>query len=205
MPGCATTRHVEEVSMNTLEAIRTRRSIRRFKPDPLPEDVLKEILTAATLAPSGKNEQPWRFVVVREDKRPELIAVMRAGLAARKAESIPLGSSEWTTKVMEQAPVTLLIFNTDEEDPFGRKDFGDVFSNMVDVQSIGAAIQNLLLAAQELGVGSLWICDIFYAYGEVCAWLNEQHQLIAAVSLGYADEAPLPRPRKALDEVVRWL
>jgi len=131
--------------------------------------------------------------------------VMRAGLAARKAESIPLGSSEWTTKVMEQAPVTLLIFNTDEEDPFGRKDFGDVFSNMVDVQSIGAAIQNLLLAAQELGVGSLWICDIFYAYGEVCAWLNEQHQLIAAVSLGYADEAPLPRPRKALDEVVRWL
>jgi len=191
--------------MNTLEAIRTRRSIRRFKSDPLPEDVLKEILTAATLAPSGKNKQPWRFVVVRADKRPELIAVMRAGLAARKAEGVPLGSSEWTTKVMEQAPVTLLIFNIAEEDPFGRKDFGDVFGNMVDVQSIGAAIQNLLLAAQELGVGSLWICDIFYAYGEVCAWLNERHQLIAAVSLGYADEAPLPRPRKALDEVVRWL
>jgi len=191
--------------MNTLEAIRTRRSIRRFKPDPLPEDVLKEILTAATLAPSGKNKQPWRFVVVRADKRPELLAVMRAGLAARKAESIPLGSSEWTTKVMEQAPITLLVFNADEEDPFGHKDFGDVFGNMVDVQSIGAAIQNLLLAAQELGVGSLWICDIFYAYGEVCAWLNERHQLIAAISLGYVDEMPLPRPRKALDEVVRWL
>ena len=191
--------------MSTLEAIRTRRSIRRFKPDPLPEDVLKEILTAATLAPSGKNKQPWRFVVVRADKRPEFLAVMRAGLAARKAEGVPLGSSEWTTKVMEQAPVTLLVFNAGEEDPFGRKDFGDVFGNMVDVQSIGAAIQNLLLAAQELGVGSLWICDIFYAYGEVCAWLNERHQLIAAVSLGYADEAPPPRPRKALDEVVRWL
>ncbi len=191
--------------MNTLDAIRERRSIRRFKPDPLPEDALREILTAATLAPSGKNEQPWRFVIVREDKRAEMLAVMRAGIAARKAEGIPLGSSEWTAKVMEQAPVTVFIFNEDEDDPFGPKDFGDVFGNMVDVQSIGAAIQNMLLAAQELGVGSLWICDIFYAYGELCGWLNETHQLIAAVSLGYADEAPPARPRKGLDEVVRWL
>ncbi|MBN1921506.1 MAG: nitroreductase family protein [Anaerolineae bacterium] len=191
--------------MNTLEAIRARRSIRRFKPDPLPEDVLTELLTAATLAPSGKNEQPWRFVVVREDKRPELLAVMRAGLAARKAEGVPLGSSEWTARVMEQAPITILVFNADDENPFEHKDFSDVFGNMVDVQSIGAAIQNLLLAAQELGIGSLWICDIFYAYGELCAWLNERHQLIAAISLGYADEAPLPRSRKAVDEVVRWL
>ncbi len=191
--------------MNTLDAIRTRRSIRRFKPDPLPEETLREILTAATLAPSGKNAQPWRFVVVREDKRAEMVAVMRAGIAARKADGIPAGSSEWTAKVMEHAPVTVFIFNEHETDPFSPKDFGAVFSNMVDVQSIGAAIQNMLLAAQELGVGSLWICDVFFAYGELCGWLNEAHQLIAAVSLGYADEAPPPRPRKGLDEVTGWL
>ncbi len=191
--------------MNALEAIRSRRSIRRFKPDPLPESVLREILTAATLAPSGKNRQPWHFIVVREGQRAEMVAAMRAGLAARKSEGVPLGSSEWTVKIMEQAPVTIFIFNADEDDPFNSKDVGDVFANVVDVQSIGAAIQNMLLAAQEFGVGSLWICDVFYAYGELCAWLNEQHQLIAAVSLGYAEETPVARPRKGLDEVVRWL
>lgn len=79
--------------MDTLETIRTRRSLRKFRPDPLPDDILHEILSAATLAPSGKNAQPWRF------------AVMRAGIAARKAEDIPSGSSEWLAKVMEQAPV----------------------------------------------------------------------------------------------------
>ncbi len=191
--------------MNTLEAIRSRRSIRRFKPDPLPEDALREILTAAILAPSGKNAQPWRFVVVREDKRTEMVDVMRAGIAARKAEGIPLGSSEWAAKVMQQASVTVFVFNADEEAPFGPRNFGDVFGNRVDVQSIGAAIQNMLLAAQELGVGSLWICDIFYAYGEFCRWLEMPYQLIAAVSFGYADEAPTARPRKGLDEVTRWL
>ena len=77
--------------------------------------------------------------------------------------------------------------------------------NVVDVQSIGAAIQNLLLAAQDLGLGTLWICDVFYAYDELCAWLGETHQMIAAVALGYPDEQPNPRPRKSVDEVTTWL
>ena len=55
--------------MDTLEAIATRRSNRRFKADPIPQDVLEKILNAAIMAPSGKNRQPWRFVVVREGKR----------------------------------------------------------------------------------------------------------------------------------------
>lgn len=191
--------------MNTLEAIRSRRSIRRFKPDPLPEETLKEILSAATLAPSGKNAQPWRFVVVRGEQRAEMVAVMRAGIATCKANGIPTGSSEWSAKVMEQAPVTVFVFNAYEEAPFGPKEAPAVMSNLVDIQSIGAAIQTMLLAAQELGVGSLWICDVFFAYGELCTWLNERHQLVAAVALGYPDEAPAARPRKPLDEVVRWL
>lgn len=191
--------------MNTLEAIRSRRSIRRFKAEPIPEDLLKEILSAAILAPSGKNAQPWRFVVVREEQRAEMGAVMRAGIATCKANGIPTGSSEWSVKVMEQAPVTVFVFNANEEAPFGPKEVPAVLSNLVDIQSIGAAIQTLLLAAQELGIGSLWICDVFFAYGELCAWLNERHQLVAAVALGYPDEAPAARPRKPLDEVVRWL
>lgn len=72
---------------------------------------------------------------------------------------------------------------------------------MVDTQSIGAAIQNMLLAAQALGLGTLWICDIFYAYDELHTWLGTDGQMIAAVSLGYPDQSPEPRPRKSVEEV----
>lgn len=54
----------------------------------------------------------------------------------------------------------------------------------------------MLLAAQELGLGTLWICDVFYAENEIGKWLGTNLQLIAAVSLGYAGEQPSPRPRK---------
>ena len=97
--------------MNTLEAIAARRSIRKFKSDPIPEAALQEILTAAIQAPSGKNRQPWRFIVVQGEKRTEMIRLMRAGIAHEKARGEDPGSSEWTTNVMEQAPVTVFILN----------------------------------------------------------------------------------------------
>jgi len=62
----------------------------------------------------------------------------------------------------------------------------------------------MLLSAQELGIGTLWICDVFYAYSELCAWLGETHEMIAAVSFGYPDESPNARPRKPLEEVTKW-
>jgi nitroreductase len=63
----------------------------------------------------------------------------------------------------------------------------------------------MLLAAQELGLGTLWICDIFYAYQELSDWLGEKSQFVAAVSLGYPDENPPARARKKMDEVVKWV
>ena len=77
------------------------------------------------------------------------------------------------------------------------------FQELVDVQSIGAAIQNMLLAAIELGVGSLWIADVLYAVTELKEWLGETGQLVAAVSFGMPDESPDERPRKSFDELVR--
>ena len=71
--------------MNTLDAIRARRSIRKFKSDPLPDEALQAILTAAVPAPSGKNRQPWHFVVVQGDKRADMVRIMREGIAQAKA------------------------------------------------------------------------------------------------------------------------
>lgn len=191
--------------MNTLEAIAARRSIRKFKDIDVPEEALQTILNAAIQAPSGKNQQPWRFIVVKSDKRAEMMQVMRTGIANMRAQGENMGSSEWTAKVMDQAPVTIFVFDPDGLYPWMTHSVDQNFSDVVNIQSIGAAIQNMLLAAQDLGLGSLWICDVFYAYPELCTWLGEKGAMIAAISFGYADESPAPRPRKLFGEVVRYL
>jgi len=191
--------------MNTLEAIAARRSIRKFKSDPVPDEVLQVILNAAIQAPSGKNKQPWRFIVVKEDKRAEMVQVMRGGIAKAKAHGRNLGSCEGTARIMEQAPVTVFVFNPYGVSPWSKRSIDQNIDEVVDDQSIGAAIQNMLLAAQELGLGSLWICDVFFAYDDFCAWLGEKGAMIAAVSLGYANESPSARPRKPASEVTRVL
>jgi nitroreductase len=189
--------------MNTLDAISTRRSIRKFKDIPIPEDLLHCILQAAAQAPSGKNKQPWRFVVVKGERRAEMVRLLREGISEMKSQGENVGSSEWSAVVMEHAPVTVFVFNPDGLPPWEPHSMGQMFDDVVDIQSIGAAIQNMLLAAQELGLGSLWICDVFYAYEQLRGWLGESGEMIAAVSLGFADEAPAARMRKSLADVVR--
>lgn len=77
-------------------------------------------------------------------------------------------------------------------------------SELCSVQSIGAALENMTLAAADLGLGSLWICDIFFAYRELSVWLSTEGELLAALAVGYAAENPPPRPRKGLEAAVEW-
>jgi nitroreductase len=189
--------------MNTLDAIAARRSIRKFKAAAVEEEKLQAILLAATQAPSGKNRQPWRFIVVKGEKRTEMVRMMKEGITKSKSRGDETGSSEWTAKVMEQAPVTVFIFNPQGLRPWETHSTGQMFDDVVDIQSVGASIQNMLLAAQDQGLGSLWICDVFYAYEELCDWLGAQGEMIAAVALGYPDEAPAARARKPVEDVVR--
>lgn len=190
--------------MDIRTAIESRRSIRHFKPDPLSREIVESILDAARLAPSGKNRQPWRFVVVQNHEREKMSACLQAGLAFSKQNNIPTGSAENTFRIMCEAPVTVFIFNPADTNPWSERTIPQRISNIVDTQSIGAAIQNMLLRAQELGVGSLWICDTFSAYNDLCEWLGRDCLLVAAVTLGYPAEFPTARPRMALDELVEW-
>jgi F420 biosynthesis protein FbiB-like protein len=188
-----------------MEAIGSRRSIRKFRDEPVPDEHIVTLLNAAIQAPSGKNRQPWRFVVVRQDRRAEMVRLMRAGIAKLKEWGVDLGSSKATARVMERAPVTVFVFNAHGKHKPGTAPWDDE-GDVVDVQSIGAAIQNMLLVAQELGIGSLWICDVFYALDELSEWLGHPTgQMIAAVALGYPDETPAARPRRPMSEVVEWL
>lgn len=189
--------------MQTLDAIRARRSIRRFKPDPIPRETIEELLDLTVQAPSAKNGQPWRFVVLEGDAKQHLVGLMRDAVARFKARGMDTGSCEWTAKAMERAPVTIVIY--DAELPEGIPAEAEADYRFVMLQSIGGAIQTLLLAAQDMGLGSLWICDVLYAVDEVNAWLGREGQvLVAAVTLGYADESPGPRPRTPWQAVTAW-
>ena len=189
--------------MNTLDAIAARRSIRKFKHVPIPEEVMQKILTAAIQAPSASNRQPWRFIIIQGEKKVKMLRILRDRITRDKARGEDIGSSEWSAHVMEEAPVTVFVFNPEGLRPWRKHTTEQMFMDVLDIQSIGAAIQNMLLAAEDQGLGSLWICDVFIAYKKLCKWLGEKGELIAAVSFGYADESPTARPRKPMSEVVR--
>lgn len=189
--------------MEVSTAIAARRSIRRFTDRPVAPELIERLLTAATLAPSGKNMQPWRFVVLEGERKDKLVDVMSAELTTVKAAGNPVGSAEHSAKVMRQAPVTILIYDSEfvpDEDHSG---IARIMS-LVHTQSIGAAIQNMLLAAEEAGLGTLWICDVFFAEAAINALLGRTDELVAAVSVGYAAEAPAARPRRPWSELTDW-
>jgi nitroreductase len=191
--------------MKTLTAINQRRSIRKFKETSVPEEMIQQILLAATQAPSGKNKQPWKFVVVQGEKRDEMIKVMQSELDKFAERGENTGSAKWTLGIMAQAPVTVFIFNPHGIHPWETHSVDQNFSHLVDLQSIGAAIQNMCLAALDLGLGTLWIADVLYAYESLCKFLEMDCQMVAALAIGFPDEQPNARKRKSVDEVTRWL
>jgi nitroreductase len=191
--------------MDLEKAIVKRVSIRKWQDKPVEKEKILKVLDAGRRAPSWGNVQPWRFIVVGLDKRDEMMKAMRRGIARAKAQREELGSAEWTADVMEQAPVTIFVYNPHGIHPWQKRAEGQVWMDVVNIQSIGACIENMLLAAEELGLGSLWICDVFTAYAEFAEWLGEKSQLIAAVSFGYAGESPEARARKPVEAVTRWL
>lgn len=193
-----------------IEAIERRRSIRAYQDRPVPRRMLEEILRAGTLAPSSKNRQPWRFVVVSGAAKADMLAAMKRGLEREKtAPLLPdsrqhLPGAERTREIMGQAPAVIFVLNTLGRDLAVPLDPEDRVAELCNVQSVGAALENMTLAAVDLGLGSLWICDIFFAYRELSAWLSAEGELLAALAVGYAAENPPPRPRKGLEAAVEW-
>jgi nitroreductase len=189
--------------MKVSEAISSRRSRRKFQSDAIAHEDLLKILNAGIDAPSGKNRQPWKFVVVQGDSKKEFIELLKNGADLHEDE-------EWkkwamnSINIMNEAPVSILIFNEYGKNPSKELSIDQRFQELVDIQSIGAAIQNMALTATELGIGTLWICDVFIAYEDICTWSGQNNQLVAALTMGYSPDKSNIRYRKNLDEVVEW-
>ncbi|HKM42769.1 MAG TPA: nitroreductase family protein [Limnochordia bacterium] len=189
--------------MEMLKAIRSRRSIRHFKAHQIPRDVIEKLLDLTIQAPSAKNDQPWRFVVTTGEAKVSLVDKLQETLEEAKANAHHTGSMQNSVRAMAEAPVVILIFNR-----LGREDIPEPYHYarlLVDTQSIGAAIQTLLLAAQDMGLGTLWICDVLYATSQVQAFASTEEELVAAIALGVPAESPGPRPRQSWQELTTWM
>jgi nitroreductase len=195
----------------TLQSIHRRRSVRLFSDQPVSEEDLRLILEAANQAPSAHNLQTWRFVVLRS----ESIRLELAELVRHRAEGFSRASSTLLRRAARSivsAPVVVAVINTGELTGHGselseaEKEAGADIFHVMEIQSSAAAVENLLLAATSLGIGSVWLGILVLAQREVLEFLREPTgELAAVVALGYPT-APHSGPRKlSLDSVLRYL
>lgn len=188
-----------------------RRSIRKFKPNEIPSEFIREIIEAGITAPSAKNRQPWRCIVLGGQQKAEFLECMEKGISREEnggsmipASAFGLPDAKNTLRAMREAPIVIAVLNTNGKSPFLPLDADGRFTEICDSLSVGAFIENMILQAHKLGIGSLWIANTCFAYKELTEYLGTEEQLISAVALGYADENPSQRPRKGFEEITEF-
>lgn len=194
-----------------LEAIYSRRSIRKYTDEPVSRSTIEKIIDAGRVAPSAKNRQPWKYIVFGNEHKKEILNVMEIGLQREEKGITDLPKSRQgipdaknTLRIMQEAPILIVVLNTNGKSPFLSIDNDDRIVELCDTMSIGASIENMLLAAEKMGLGTLWIANTCFAYKELVSYLDTEAELVGAIALGYANESPAQRPRKKLDEITEY-
>jgi len=211
--GAAAPAHMPTESAAALDSlIRSRRSVRRYQPTPVPSALVEQLLAAATWAPSAHNRQPWRFVVLTALADRARLAV---ALGARlRADRLADGDSPEVVEAdaarsyarLTGAPVVVAVCLTlaeMDQYPDARRTNAEY---LMAVQSTSMAVQNLLLAAHAVGLGACWMCAPLFSPEAVTEALSlpADWQSQALVTLGYPASAGKPAQRKPLSDVVRW-
>jgi nitroreductase len=192
----------ERISNAILDNIYQRRSVRNYSDKEVSDETLKEIIRAGTYAPTAMNQQPWRFVVVKNKQLIEKYddRAKKAFLAAYKDTENPdlvryvQYLSKPTTRLFYEAPVLILVFASP-----------DVFID----HDCALAAENMMLAAQSLGIGSCWI-GLAAGLGYDMEFLKEVgvpegHKLIAPLIFGYPSKENLKAPARNSDVILKWI
>jgi nitroreductase len=158
--------------MDVFEAISTRRSIRRYKPEPIAEIQLGKILEAARLAPSAGNHQPWRFVVVQDENRKELVA----------------GVADGHTFLRDAGAIVVAVADPETSREWCEKD------TMI-------ALEHMVLAATALGYGTCWIGSFNEDELKHLLKIPRKTKIVALLPVGIPNEKPNPQPRKDFHEI----
>jgi nitroreductase len=169
--------------MELSEAIKKRRSIRAFKKRDVPKEIIEKLIDAANWAPSAGNIQPWEFVIIRkQDIKEDLVK------AADQA-------------FVEEAPVVIVVCANEKRSSMG---YGVRGKTLYCIQDTAAAIQNILLTAHSLGLGSCWIGAFNEDKTKKAVNAPEGIRPVAIIPVGYADETPSQRSRRPLNQIMYY-
>jgi len=207
-----------------LDVISSRRSIRRYKPDPVPDELIDKILEAGRWAPTGENYQPWILIVIRDPETKNKIGdLAKLGSGSRMTAWYCMGEMQprfETIEPPERRAEVMRFMYSGEVSEFAKQApvviavVGNLMEGSVDVPyDLSACIENMLLEAHSLGLGACWV------HGPVASTRDAkkfkeilgiptgigEYKVIAYVSLGWpARPRRHPRPKKSLEEIVYW-
>ena len=194
--------------MDVMEAIKRRRSIRSFKPERIPEDVLGKLLEALRLAPTGGNQQPFKFIVVQEQGVKEKLAA-----ACRWKPGMPKGH-----EFVAEAPAVIVACGLEKDGVTRYYKNGETFLtsgmapdaidrdpieylNLMPVD-LAIALDHLTLVATEEGLGTCWVAALDEREVKKVLSVPDDIRVLFVMPVGYTEPWPEPRPRKTLDEIV---
>ena len=209
--------------MDLFEAILGRKSIRRFEQTPVPDEDIKRILDAGSLAPSANNTQPWRFIVV---KNRTVLKQMAEAVRQMIDRMIPYADNEQQAQRLaaykniyytffENAPVVITVlmegYDAGTDRLLAKMGYSpeDIrrLRPLPGLQSVAAAIENMLLAIHALGYGSCWMTGPIVAQEafERLLGFGKEKSIVALLPVGRPSENPSARPRRPLEDNMRTI
>ncbi len=205
---------------NLDELIKSRRSIRKFTDETISDDIIKEIIESACYAPSGCNSQCWKFIAVKnKDMIKKLTDATTAGVR-EFYKGCKLGEDFIATRINQatffrNAPLVICVFMTEMKyhdqrvtdflsDKGYTKDEMRMAFGEADILSIGAAVENMLLAIHEKGLGACWMNDPVISSEHICKAFDipDGESLISVIPVGYPAYSPRAKVLKPLGEVL---
>ena len=186
---------------DTLLSIKNRRSVRMFLDKPVSDKNLEIILNAANQAPSAHNQQSWRFIVLKVEKKSDLV-----NLICAKAGNFTKPSSallRLASRSIASAPIVIAVANSGELISRGTelfkvdKKIGHDFFRIMEIQSSAAAVQNLLIAATSLGLATVWLGVLVLIKNDILRFIGEpEGEFMAVIPVGYASRHRSNGPQK---------
>lgn len=200
----------QPVTNETLEVIKKRRSVRMFSDQPVSDEAIRAILKAANRAPSAHNQQSWRFIVLEGTVRNDLASLINA-----RSGDFPKPSNvllRMAARSIVSAPAVIAVVNTGKLVQHGtelfniEKETAHDFFRVMEIQSSAAAVENLLLAATSLGLGTVWLGILMLIKDEVLDFLGEpKGEFMAVIPVGYGMKEVNAPHKAALDVTVKFM
>lgn len=198
--------------MDLLKLIKSRRSIRKYKDKPIPKEKIDKILEAGIWGPSVTTFlgiQPWKFIVISDKNLIKEIYE----IILKKSKKVGIGVNillRSAANIINCASVVVAVYNTGDSKKLRdrNKEIYTRFSKLIvkaELSAISAAIQNMILVAEDLGIGSCWLYTPLFCGKNINKLMNTNDELIALLTLGYPAEKGKRSKRKPRREIVRYM